>query len=105
MKKNKKDLKIEFKSEKLLSSHDFRYCFWRIVPSELSWLGRLFNRWNLIKTFDSALIELSDLCDAWEFSKIKETCKTVGDIEKRDQELQDKLLEAIRQKEAAWEDE
>ena len=106
MKKNKKDLKIEFKSKRLSTGcYEFRRCFWRIVPSELSWWKRPFNRWKIIQVFNSTFSTLNDICGPWEFSQIKETCKNVGDIEERNQTVQNQLLEAISRKEAAWEDE
>ena len=102
---NKKNLKIEFKSERLSTGcPEFRHCFWRIVPSELPWWRRLFNLWKPIQTFNNTFTELSDMCGPWEFSNIKETCKTVEDIEKRNQELQNQFLEALGRKEAAWEE-
>ena len=105
---NKKDLKVEYKTERIQIGDTYtqnRHCFWRIQPSELPWWKRPFNRWKPIHVYLKTFTELSTICNPWEFSEVKNNCKTVEDIENREQKLRNLLYEDIGRKEAAWEDE
>lgn len=85
---NRENLKIEFKTERISSSITSRYCYWRIVPSELGLFQRLFsNPWRQLWFIDRGHKE------TWfspnDFIALKSKYKTVGDMITREKKFND----------------
>lgn len=92
----KPELKIEFATQKFSDRGFYRYVYWRVVPSELGFFRRLFNFWKKLYLYKPSGYS-SDLFSSEDFKKVKNSCKTVGDIIERDKNFE-KLINKI------WED-
>ena len=79
MKKNYRELEVEYVTEKLSFESKNRRVYWIIKPSQLSPLRRLFNPLHKLRFYyydgDS-----TDLFSADEYFKVVDTYKTVGDL-------------------------
>lgn len=87
---NKENLKIEFKTVRILGITHYRYCFWRIVPSELGLFQRLFsNPWRQLWFIHYGAKET--WFSPYDFSEVKSKYKTVGDMAARKEKLEEGL--------------
>ena len=90
-----KNLKIEFRTFRIIGEEDMRHVAWRVVPSQLNWWQRLFNPWRLL----SYVMSDGDYFNWFSlerYKSTKETYHTVGDIIERKKQL--KYLSKERRK-------
>ena len=79
-----KNLKVEYCTRKPMVRSRFRNVYWRIVPSELKWWQRPFNRWHKMFYYEYDGSS-SDLFSHDEYHQMVDCYKTVEDIEKREE--------------------
>ena len=87
---NKENLKIEFKTVPISPNIIHRYCYWRIVPSELNLFQRLFNNpWRKVWFIDRGTKE--EWFSPNNFVAVRSKYKTVGDMVAREERLEEAL--------------
>lgn len=101
---NKENLKVEFKTACIsFNITNYRYCFWRIAPSELNLFQRLFlNPWRQVWYIDLGTKET--WISPGVFTTIKSKYKTVGDMIERENRLKGMLDEQRHGSVEAWKD-
>ena len=99
---NKENLRVEFKTDRINSSiFRSRFCYWRIVPSELGLFRRLFfNHWQQVWFVDGGRKE------TWftpsDFTTLKSKYKTVGDMVSREKRLKEILEKQWNEEAKKW---
>ena len=77
-----KDLKIEFRTFRIIGEEEFRYVAWRVIPSQLKWWQRLFNLWRPLR-FVMSDGDYFNWFRIERYIELKEKYHTVGDMQYR----------------------
>lgn len=81
VKKYNPEWKVEFSSEELTSPYKNRYLFYRIVPSELPLINRIFcNEWHKLYHSYSCINGRDFLFDVNEYYELIKPLKTLGEV-------------------------
>ena len=99
-----KSLKVEYKVEKAGFDEEYRNLYYRVAPSEFSAIERVLrkNNWKQVIQAYTVFDCLTDLFTYDEACNVRDTCKTLGDIEnyiERERKLSKKYKQ---EKEDKW---
>lgn len=78
-----KSLKVEYKVEKTGFDDEYRNLYYRVAPSEFSAIERILrkNDWKQVIQAYTIFDGVTDLFAYDEACQVRDTCKTLGDIE------------------------
>jgi hypothetical protein len=95
--------KVIFKTVKDGFGGNSRYVFYKVDPSELSFFGKLFNPWRILRRAYFSLPGLTTLFDTKDYENFVLPLKTLGDVKLFEQYSKDKSRRNELSTEKQWE--
>ena len=95
--------KVIFKTHKVDCDGKQRYVFYKVDPSELSFFGKLFNPWRILRRAYYSIQGLTTFFDVEDYENFVLPLKTLGDVKLFEQYSRDKSRRNKLATEKQWE--
>ena len=76
------EYKIEYKTV-TVDNPRYRRVYWRVIPSELKWYGRIINPWIKVSNINEVFLDNTYFFSAEEYRELIENYHTFGEISER----------------------